>query len=298
MAQGPEQVGACRNCGAPVAARYCPECGQETSLHPLSVLDFAREIASHYVAAEGKLWHTLALLLFQPGRLTVEFLAGRRRRYIAPIRLYLTASFLFFAVAQLNGQFVSASVVGHVTAAPALASTAARAPVLELDLSDLKQIREEQFADCLKPGASCPWWKRQVAPSMIKLQDDPQVFVDRFAERFGHALSYAVFLLLPLFALLLALAYRNRGMFYGEHLIFALHVHSFWFLLALLAVLLPNSIGDWLRLVSLVYGVWALHRVYAGRWRYTLIRGSAIAATYLVMLGLGAALLSAVLFST
>jgi hypothetical protein len=45
---------------------------------------------------------TLALLALQPGKLTVEYLAGRRQRYIIPLRLCLTASFLFFAVAQGN----------------------------------------------------------------------------------------------------------------------------------------------------------------------------------------------------
>jgi hypothetical protein len=44
------------------------------------------------------------MLLFKPGALTVEFLAGRRARYFSPIRLYLVCSLLFFAVVALAPQ--------------------------------------------------------------------------------------------------------------------------------------------------------------------------------------------------
>jgi hypothetical protein len=72
----------------------------------------------------------------------------------------------------------------------------------------------------------------------------------RFRERFRHSLSFAMFCLLPIFAGLLALAYRRRRMYYGEHLVFALHVHSFWFFLAFATALLPDVIGQWLALPS------------------------------------------------
>ena len=80
--------GLCRNCGTPAPGNFCPYCGQSTALHVLSILEFGHEIVSHYVALEGKLWRTLALLALQPGRLTREFLAGRRQRYVIPLRLY------------------------------------------------------------------------------------------------------------------------------------------------------------------------------------------------------------------
>src|ERR1700739_1315827 len=98
-----QNAAACRNCGCPAASNFCPECGQATQQHPPSVLEFAHELVSHYVAAEGKLWRTLALLTLKPGRLTIEYLAGRRQRYIVSIRLYLTASFVFFISLQLSG---------------------------------------------------------------------------------------------------------------------------------------------------------------------------------------------------
>jgi len=304
----------CRNCSAPVSSNYCPDCGQTTSLHPPSVWEFAHEVVSHYIAAEGKLWRTLALLVLQPGKLTVEYLAGRRQRYIIPLRLYLTASFLFFAVAQgnawstyRNGDRLAAQDVGQAVA-PALPSRDGGAGD-EMDSSTavsgafssssfVENLRAEHFSDCLQPGARCPLWKSLLAPAMRNLLRDPDRAIERFRERFRHSLSFAMFCLLPIFAGLLALAYRRRRMYYGEHLVFALHVHSFWFFLAFATALLPDVIGPWLALGLVGYCLWAQQRVYGGRSWTTLLRGMAITVPYSLVIGVGAAGLALALLST
>ncbi|MDZ7651887.1 MAG: DUF3667 domain-containing protein [Burkholderiaceae bacterium] len=68
-------------------ARHCHHCGQATWDRTPTVRQMVREYGSQYVGAEGALWRTLGLLLFRPGRLTLEYLHGRRRRYLHPIRL-------------------------------------------------------------------------------------------------------------------------------------------------------------------------------------------------------------------
>ena len=96
----------CRNCSLFLGDKlgnFCPNCGQETKLHPPTVGEFAHEFVGHYVALEGRLWKTLLLLFFKPAELTREYLHGRRRRYVLPLRLYLTASLLFFVVVKFAG---------------------------------------------------------------------------------------------------------------------------------------------------------------------------------------------------
>jgi hypothetical protein len=94
----------CPNCSATVSGNFCHECGQETVLHPPSTGEFFHEFVGHYVALEGKLWQTLKLLLLKPGQLTIEYMAGRRVRYVQPLRVYLTFSLIFFAVAKYMGE--------------------------------------------------------------------------------------------------------------------------------------------------------------------------------------------------
>ena len=88
---------ACPNCGSTFTLprpNYCPDCGQESRLKPPTLMEFGKQFGGNYVSMEGALWRTLALLMLRPGRLTTAYLAGRRRRYVLPLRLFLTISVL------------------------------------------------------------------------------------------------------------------------------------------------------------------------------------------------------------
>jgi hypothetical protein len=89
---------ACRNCGAHATGHFCPNCGQETRVALPTFAAFMREAAGRYVAMDGRLWRTLAALVLRPGQLTLEYFAGRRKRYIRPARLFLVLYLLLFAV--------------------------------------------------------------------------------------------------------------------------------------------------------------------------------------------------------
>jgi hypothetical protein len=91
----------CRNCGAPLQGRFCQACGQKAVATRVSVHDLLHEGIHEFVHLDGKIFQTLRLLITRPGALTVEFLAGRRARYISPVRLYLTCSLLFFALSAI-----------------------------------------------------------------------------------------------------------------------------------------------------------------------------------------------------
>lgn len=93
-------VMSCRDCAATFAApaNFCPQCGQETRVTLPRVLDFLREAADETIGISGRLPRTLRLLMLQPGRLTNEYIAGHRQRYVRPMRLYLSVSLLFFGL--------------------------------------------------------------------------------------------------------------------------------------------------------------------------------------------------------
>lgn len=59
------------------------------------------EFVLHYFAAEGRLGRTMRALVLHPGRLTIEYLRGRKRTYVLPLRLYLTLSIVFFLALKL-----------------------------------------------------------------------------------------------------------------------------------------------------------------------------------------------------
>jgi uncharacterized membrane protein len=68
------------------------------------VREFTHEAVHELTHLDGKIFQTVRLLLFKPGALTLEWIRGRRARYVNPLRLYLICSLLFFAVASLAPQ--------------------------------------------------------------------------------------------------------------------------------------------------------------------------------------------------
>lgn len=96
----------CPNCEAELQGVYCHDCGQKTSSLHLDLHHVLHDATHEFLHLDGKIWRTVKLLVAKPGMLTHEFLAGRRVRYITPIRLYLTFSVLFFALAALMPQTI------------------------------------------------------------------------------------------------------------------------------------------------------------------------------------------------
>jgi hypothetical protein len=114
----------CRNCGAIATQRFCPECGQETRLELPTLREFAREAMGRLVAFDGRLGRTLFALAFRPGHLTKAYLAGRRRTYVRPARLYLAMSILLLAIIrwELKPVDLANAVVVHTSEEPGGAS--------------------------------------------------------------------------------------------------------------------------------------------------------------------------------
>ena len=91
----------CRNCSASLEGPFCARCGQKAAPLNPTVGRLARDVAHELVDLDGRIFRTVRLLLTRPGFLSLEHFAGRRARYISPIRLYLFFSVFFFAASAL-----------------------------------------------------------------------------------------------------------------------------------------------------------------------------------------------------
>lgn len=97
-----EHPGICSDCGAPVTGKYCSECGQPTHVHR-SLLHLGEEMLHGVLHFDARLWRTLPLLAINPGRLTREWVAGKRTRYVSPLAMFLFSVFLMFFVFSFSG---------------------------------------------------------------------------------------------------------------------------------------------------------------------------------------------------
>jgi hypothetical protein len=258
----------CQNCKSPLHGPYCAACGQRHEPHIHSIREFGSEAFETVTHADSRLWRTLWLLVAKPGFLTKEFLEGRRARYLPPFRLYLVLSVLLFLVVAL----MSDSSISLPNASNPADSLEARAQ------------RNCQWRSDVLPQH---WLPRLNESCRKMVMDDGHAFVQAMI----HNIPRALFLLLPLLALVMRAMYRRRH--YVEHLLFFTHNHAFTFVLytVLLIALMLTSWG-WLNAIWItalvvwppLYTYKAMRRVYAqGRWM-TRLKFLVLTAAYLTLM--------------
>lgn len=218
---------ACPSCGTTLRGPYCHVCGEHRrTSDDLSLRAFAADSVREVFDADSRLWRSLRALVADPGRLTREWAAGRRRPWISPLRLFLIINIVYF---------LSQSITGFNTFTTPL----------ELHLTGM-------------PHAALA--RTMVRERMADTEEDYNLFRARFdAAAETHAKTLVV-VLVPFFALAVALLEVRRRRPLAVHLVFALHAIAFVMLLA--AVLDPVTVQLMRRLpalfgevqVSLIYG--------------------------------------------
>ena len=258
---GTEAIGVerCVSCDAPLSGPYCARCG-ERALEPgaLTLRHFlVHTVAHELLHVDGTLWRTLRLLFARPGRLSLEYAAGRRRPYLNPFRLLLIAIVAYALMA--SSGLVATWSIGRVTVSLAPAAIRRSLAVENtIELVDRYGLLRPQFAAK----------KERLTSDAARAR-----FHDRLAA-FAQPVSFANVLLL---AVTLHLGFRRRRRFL-EHAAFSMHVVSFVLLSSvtlLIAIRLRFWLGGYLFLVMGLISLWqfaylavAIRRFYlaAGRW--------------------------------
>lgn len=97
----------CLNCGHPldISDKYCPNCSQANSTKKLTLKDFFEEFFSNIISYDSRLLRTLAALLLRPGRITADYIMGKRMSYTNPFRFLLSLAIIYFLLIGLSGNF-------------------------------------------------------------------------------------------------------------------------------------------------------------------------------------------------
>lgn len=314
-AHGTPELPYCRNCHYTLATPrpvFCGHCGQETDLHPPSVREMLTEYVGHHVALDGPLLRTLWALIALPGRLTTAYFHGARRRYVLPLRVYLSASFVFFV-----GWALLPQDAGPFSADEPAAAAASAAPGQPRRLRvrpDMTPAQVAAAAEALAGGASaagaakahsslgdCELARPETcSPGMrwlVGVVDKAQsMTLQQWKTRAGALAPYAMLAMQPIFAALLLLAFAGSGRRYAEHFVFSLHSHSLWFLALLLAM--ATGLDGPLALAVFVHGLVAMRRVYGLRWWGAAWRALLLSTLYFNLLACVALAMAAMIAAT
>ena len=265
---------ACLNCGAPLQGPFCAQCGQRAVPAYPTLREYAGDAWEEMSGIDGRFVRTLRTLITRPGRVTVDTLEGKRAHYIKPLRLYLSASLLYFLVA---------------AAAPNVAtSTQATIPGrqdIKIDITDPRgadALTPEQRAQALQNIEKAP---RLIKPVMRAVILEPAGFRNRMMTAFPKV----IFGMVPVFAVIAGMFYRRRP--FMQHLTFALHIHAVVFL-----ALASTELVQFTRhvravqiagLVAMAFLAWYIVRAqrvtYGNRLAATLAKSAGIGVAYLIV---------------
>jgi hypothetical protein len=247
-----EAVLECRNCGQSLDSAYCPSCGEPRhDAHEWSWHHFAHHAFHEFTHVDSKIFRTFWLLFRRPGFLTGEYWAGRRTSFIRPLRLYIIAAAIHLLAVSSGFYAVDFIRIGE------------------------SSQRLDKLVEVIAARANIP---KSVAGEQLNHQ---------FQRIYGGAQYFAV----ALFALFPWLLYRKRNPYYIQHLIFALHLYTFWFLVsAMTGLVFANR--PWLRspmaLITTAYLFFAVRRLYAERfwtalWKSVVLRIGHMLAEFLAI---------------
>lgn len=221
---------------------------QRVQQHVASLVEFLREVAEVLTHADSRLWRTFAPLLFRPGFLTQQFLQGRRASYLPPFRLYIVVSLLFFLVISLTAQVSTHTGISSMAADKAGSEAFAEIQkeldgstdpeeraLLRSQLQRLNTLKEKMGPTAEAPSCSelihmasvSNWLQRGLVTACEKTKADHGKELER---NLIHNLGRAMFLFLPLLAVLMKLLYLRQKRYYVEHLLLLMHNHAFAFL--------------------------------------------------------------------
>jgi hypothetical protein len=264
----------CKNCGTLLTGRYCVNCSQAADVHVPTTRELMHELAEGLTHGDSRLWRTLTCLWFKPGRLTQEFIAGRRVAYLPPFRLYLVLSVIFFLIASFTP--IGGEAVHFDDAAAKDGSK----------VSNCDDINVTGFL-------SSPEWTQRARHACA------QVVRDNGASLMHVAIATmpkAMFIFLPLVAFLHMLMYWRPRYRYAEHLLFFVHLHAFFFSVMALRFLASDAAAQWPVLhrpsdiletlvgwTMVLYTAVALRRVFTKSWPGTLFKGFALFLVYMVV---------------
>lgn len=271
----------CENCGTPLTGHYCAQCGQPAVDYRRSFGHVLRDVLDSFLNWDSKFFATIGLLLTRPWRLTNQFVTGRRVSYLHPLRLYLLVSILFFLAAKFGASQLHIDIPNESKPAANLP------PEAQAKLDDaMAKLPGKESKSLLRFDTDSPptdpfgrWLDARAKEKLGEHGTKAGLFVVTLASNLPYMMMCAI----PLFAFVLKVLYLRRHIFYIDHLVYALHIHTFTYLAIVLISLAGIAMQHWepqrtvlvcwlLALIALAQILFSIRRVYGQGWFKTIVK--------------------------
>lgn len=248
----------CLNCGTEVIGRFCHNCGQPNIEPKETVWQLINHFFADITHFDGKIFNSLRLVILKPGFLSRQYIHGKRMSYLNPIRMYLFVSaiffLIFFSIVKLDNEIVTTGFtsqeIDKMDSAQYSEFSKAMNKGLPISREEFKKRMpgqgfsftpgnyktKKEYDSLLNSGVKKHnWFERQLVYKNIELNEkyhhSGKELMLAVVNKLVHTIPQILFVLLPLFALVLKLLYiRRKEFYYVDHAIFTLHFYIFIFI--------------------------------------------------------------------
>ncbi|OFX89549.1 MAG: hypothetical protein A2W99_14590 [Bacteroidetes bacterium GWF2_33_16] len=236
----------CPNCGQTEVGKFCPSCGQSNKDFNKPIKEIIGELASS-INFDTRLVNTIKPFFLKPGFLSQEYFKGRRQKYVPPMRLYMFFSIIFFFLAQYAGiKSMNSADINPAKSDSSMQDFSLKVNNMQVDsIMGNNIFDKEKFTEEIKNDSTSSEGTKKAVLGGMNILNNKESFISSFLKN----LSYVLFFLMPVFALILAMILWKSRLLYVKHLIFSINFHSFIFGLSSLAIiislLLPDKISGY-----------------------------------------------------
>lgn len=355
----------CLNCEQTISPNdhFCPNCGQINNTGRISLNYYFQEYLSGFFSFDNRFFKTIIPLIFKPGKVTREFIEGKRKKYVNPFQLYLNITILFFLLIGLFStinNFKEAQKISDVsqnnpedltkaldTINKLLINENAKAKTEDVETEDafinFEFEKDSIIGNDLQPKNKKDTITNSTEKFFIKINEfmkydnehedvdiptalneldykvnnrnifyfskaqninkfiEDAAFRKSYGDHLVSKISIALFFLLPIFTLIVALLYIRNKYHYSEHLVFVFHTQTVFFILLTFFMLFDRIFKtEWgtslAILLFLIYLFIALRNFYRQGWFKTFIKYFILNTFYFILALIGGIIVSFIAF--
>lgn len=256
----------CLNCGAEVKGTYCSVCGQANHEPRENFKHILTHFITDYLHLDEKFFSSLKYLLFYPGFLTLNYNAGKRTKYVHPFRLYIFISIVFFLVQSVDNK--KKNLIKKEPISIDTVKTTGSKDTVYMENGEIyadqsfeaaEDSTVEQYLlrqDSLPEDQKDNFIKRYINKKDILAKQSGFKISEKINESFKHNIPKMMFLILPVFALILSIFFRKKKLYYVEHFYHSVYLHSFFYLymlaFAIIEYPLPDAWKNYIGVISII----------------------------------------------
>ncbi|PNW28781.1 DUF3667 domain-containing protein [Formosa algae] len=300
----------CKNCDFKFDETfiYCPNCGQNYH-EELTVNDIFKNTINNYFSVDARFFKSFFPLLIKPGFLALQFVEGKRLKYLNPAQFYLFASVVFFFLFsfQVSKQEkrIDAEVQENFKTMDALVERESSQvnkngiDSLELQFNNGEKTKFNRFTldSLVQVNASgnqvlkglgvdynASTFEKKFYLQVYKFYKDKSSV--SLIDTFYNYVPISLFVLLPIFAFFLYLMHYKKKQ-YAQHLVFSLYYFAFLFIMFSIFTIihflfdLPSFTNQLILVLSFLYLYFAIRKFYKSRKRTSFIKAVIISVVFI-----------------